>query len=163
MNKKRIILILIIVLISLSCLSVVNAGLTGNTINVKGIDFNIPGGWKEGDLAFSVYDTYDAKTVQYQGEIDKTTRIFITVAEKSPSGHSLSLSDADIPDSHTNLKNTTIAGKTGMTYDDSGMYDGGGPGTESKFQEIHGFVYMDHGKLVDIRIPRDMSFEEIIK
>lgn len=153
MNMKKIMLFSAILIIAISSLSIVSAGWFDSGVSVNGIDFNLPDGYKEVE-GNNYVDNY--LSMGYKGESgvyedDNGHIIWISVLDKNSEGKAVSFGDMVVSSTDfKNLKNTTISGKTGTSYEYS-----------SPTQKA--FVYVEGDKLVDIRVPGSVNFEDIIK
>ncbi|WP_405269534.1 hypothetical protein [Methanobrevibacter sp.] len=151
--KKVLVISLVLIMIVLSS-SIVSAGWFDNGVNVNGIEFNLPDGYKEAE-GNNFADNY--LSMGYKGETgiyedENGNLIWISVLNENPEGTELSLDDIVVSatDFEDLKNNTEIAGKTGISYKFS---------TPSQ----NAFVYVEDGKLIDIRVPDGVNFEDIIK
>lgn len=165
MNSRKILLIMCVTLAIFASLSMVSAGLFGfggNSQEIGGITFNVPGDFKEvsqpdnDDLVMDFDGMKDVETKyfgfnQSDGTSIKPNQMAISVisdsgveledAEKFSYGDE---QDIDFDD----YEKTTIDGRTGYAYDSEGKDVGGG----HMSAEYHQFFYMEGDKLVYINI-----------
>ena len=159
MNIKKVLLFTVVLMIAISSLSIVSAGLFDfgqeNIINVGGNQFNIPSDFK---LVKNDSWTNNGQNISQVLYKNGEKQCIITVVENFtgtlPENSSVVLISGSyvVGAGPVQINNTIVGLKAGKTFS-----------TASGVYVHHTFEYVENGKLIVITVPEETSFQVIMR